>query len=268
MKKIAMFGICGKMGISMSRELINEKDVDICAGFDMCRIGEDIGTVLGLGQGKAADIKVSDNYSEILAAKPDLIIDFTTAQIAFKTAKWALENNIDLIIGATGLGKDELKEIESAAGKSRSKVFVIPNFSIGAVVMMKVSGMIAKYFDNCEIIELHHDRKKDAPSGTSIFTAENIANHRIFNDLRLRDGEVEVLESSRGAFTGGIHIHSVRMPGYLAHQEVIFGTVGQTLSIRHDSIDRLSFYPGLLLAIRKLEELSNYTYGLDKVIDI
>jgi len=266
MKKIAMFGICGKMGISMTRELIKEKDMDICAGFDLLRVGEDIGSVLGIGRilGK----KVSGDYSDILALKPNLIIDFTNAQTAFKTAKWAIENNIDLIIGATGLSKEELKDIEYAAGKSSSKVFAIPNFSIGAVVMMKVSGMIAKYFDNCEIIELHHDKKKDAPSGTSIFTAENIANYKIFNDLRLKDGETEVLESSRGAFTDGIHIHSVRMPGYLAHQEVLFGTVGQTLSIRHDSIDRLSFYPGLLLAIKKLEGLSNYTYGLDKVIDL
>ncbi len=232
----------------------------------MFRVGEDIGSVIGLG--RMTGKKVSGAYSDILDLKPDLIIDFTNAQAAFKTAEWALENNIDLIIGATGLSKEKLKDIEIAAGKGRSKVFVIPNLSIGAVAMIKVSGMIAKYFDNCEIIELHHDKKKDAPSGTAIFTAENIANHKVFNDLRLKDGETEILESSRGAFTGGIHIHSVRMPGYLAHQEVIFGTVGQTLTIRHDSIDRISFYPGLLLAIKKLEGLSNYTYGLDKVIEI
>ncbi len=266
MKKIAMFGICGKMGASMARELIKEKDMDICAGFDMFRIGEDIGSVIGYGRmlGK----KVSGTYSEILDLRPDLIIDFTNAQAAFKTSKWAIENNMDLIIGATGLSKDKLKDIESAACKSAAKIFVIPNFAIGAVVMMKVSGMIAKYFDNCEIIELHHDKKKDAPSGTSIFTAENIAKHKIFNDSRLKDGETEVLESSRGAFTSGVHIHSVRIPGCLAHQEVIFGTSGQTLTIRHDSTDRLSFYPGLLLAIKKIESLSNYTYGLDKVIEL
>jgi 4-hydroxy-tetrahydrodipicolinate reductase len=265
MKKIAMFGICGKMGISMTRELIKEKDMDICGGFDAARVGEDIGSILGYSPtGK----KVSSDYSEILALKPDLIIDFTNAQTAFNTAKWALKNNIDLIIGATGLSKEELRDIESAAAISTGKVFVIPNFSIGAVIMMKVSGMIAKYFDNCEIIELHHDKKKDAPSGTSIFTAENIAKHIIFNSMRLKDGETELLEGSRGAFTDGIHIHSVRMPGYLAHQEVIFGAAGQTLTIRHDSIDRLTFYPGLLLAIKKLEGLSNYTYGLDKVIEL
>ena len=113
-----------------------------------------------------------------LNLKPDLIIDFTNAQTAFKTVKWALKIIWILIIGATGFKKDELKDIESAASKSASKVFVVPNFSIGAVVMMKISEMIAKYFDNCEIIELHHDKKKDAPSGTSIFTAENIANQR------------------------------------------------------------------------------------------
>ena len=134
--------------------------------------------------------------------------------------------------------------------------------------MTKLSQIIAKYFDNCEIIELHHDKKKDAPSGTAIFTAEKIAQEKIFNNSRLEEGEVETLQGSRGSFTDGIHIHSIRLPGLLAHQNIIFGTKGQTLSIKHDSIDRSSFYPGLILAVRKIDNLSNYTYGLDKIIDL
>ncbi len=134
--------------------------------------------------------------------------------------------------------------------------------------MIKISQMIAKYFDGCEIIELHHDKKKDAPSGTSIFTAQQISQTKEFNSVRLKDGETETVGGSRGAFSDGIHIHSIRLPGFLAHQNVIFGTQGQTLSIKHDSIDRSSFYPGLLLAVRKIDKMPNYTYGLDKILDL
>ena len=179
-----------------------------------------------------------------------------------------MDEDIDIIVGTTGFKKDELVKIEEKANKSGSKVFIVPNFSIGAVLMIKISQMIAKYFDGCEIIELHHDKKKDAPSGTSIFTAQQISQTKKFNSARLKDGETETVSGSRGAFSDGIHIHSVRMPGFLAHQNVIFGTCGQTLSIKHDSIDRSSFYPGLLLAIRKIDKCLNYTYGLDKILDL
>lgn len=134
--------------------------------------------------------------------------------------------------------------------------------------MIRISGMISKYFDDCEIIEMHHDKKKDAPSGTSLHTAEEISSGSSFDRSRLKDGETETLKGSRGGVTAGIHIHSVRLPGLLAHQQVIFGTKGQTLSIKHDSIDRSSFYPGVILAIRNLDKLSSYTFGLDKLIDI
>ncbi|MCJ7665476.1 MAG: 4-hydroxy-tetrahydrodipicolinate reductase, partial [Actinobacteria bacterium] len=147
-------------------------------------------------------------------------------------------------------------------------VLIAPNFAIGAVIMMKVAGMIAKYFDNCEIIEMHHDKKKDAPSGTSITTAKNISRNISFNSSRLKEKEDETVSGSRGGFTRGIHIHSVRLPGLLAHQDVIFGTLGQTLSIRHDSLSRSSYYPGVIYAVRNIKKLSNYTYGLDKIIDL
>ncbi|MBM3714114.1 MAG: 4-hydroxy-tetrahydrodipicolinate reductase, partial [Actinobacteria bacterium] len=160
------------------------------------------------------------------------------------------------------------QDIEKKVAGSKSRVFIAPNFSIGAVLMIKISGMIAKYFDNCEIIELHHDKKKDAPSGTSIFTAGQISKSKVFNRNRLNKEEIETIEASRGAFSDGVHIHSIRLPGLLAHQEVIFGTVGQTLTLKHDSIDRLSFYPGVILAVRKIDKLQPFTYGLDKIIDL
>lgn len=265
MKKIVMFGVCGRMGKTITRELLKEGKVRIVGGFDRCMVGIDIGEILGM---EPIGSKVFEKYDEIAGLNPDLIVDFTGADIAFKTIDWAMENEIDIIVGTTGLKKDLIASIEKKALQGQSKVFIVPNFSIGAVVMIKLSAMASKYFDNCEIIELHHDKKKDAPSGTSILTSEKIAEIRKFNEYRLKDEEEETISGSRGAFNEGVHIHSIRLSGMLAHQEVIFGTTGQTLSLRHDSIDRLSFYPGVKLAIDKIEQLSNFTYGLDKIIEL
>jgi 4-hydroxy-tetrahydrodipicolinate reductase len=265
MKKIAIFGICGKMGTSMTKELLKEKDIEVICGFDKLNIVKDMGYALGIGEN---NIKIFNRYEDVRNLNPDIIIDFTNAEAASETINWALNEGIDIIVGTTGFKKDELIKIEERANKSRSKVFIVPNFAIGAILMIKISQMIAKYFDGCEIIELHHDEKKDAPSGTSILTAQQITQVKEFNATRLKDGETETVDSSRGAFYGGVHIHSIRMPGVMAHQNVIFGTYGQTLSIKHDSIDRSCFFPGLLLAIRKIDEMQNYTYGLDKILDL
>jgi 4-hydroxy-tetrahydrodipicolinate reductase len=265
MKKIVIFGICGKMGTSIAREVLKEKDLELIGGFDKFNIGEDIGNVLGTVKlGK----KIYDSYDEIKKLNPDLIIDFTNAEIVYETINWAIDNGIDIIVGTTGLSKEKISNIEIKVQVAKSKVFIVPNFTIGAVIMMKIGGKIAKYFDNCEIIELHHDKKKDAPSGTSIYTAEQISKSKVFNSSRLKEDEIETIKASRGALSDGVHIHSIRLPGFLAHQEVIFGTVGQTLTVRHDSIDRSSFYPGILLAIKKIDGLGSFTYGLDKIIDL
>jgi len=265
MKKVVVFGICGKMGRIISRELLKENDISIIGGFDKENVGKDIGEVLGI---KNTGYKIYNAYEKIKKLRPDIIVDFTSAEIVINTINWAIDNGISIVVGTTGIKKDELIEIEKKALQSNSKVLIAPNFSIGAVIMMKISKMISRYFDNCEIIELHHDQKKDAPSGTSISTAEQIAKEKEFNKERLKTGENETISGSRGAFSSGVHIHSIRLPGLLAHQEVIFGTKGQTLSIRHDSLDRTSFYPGVILAIRNIDKLPNYTFGLDKLISI
>lgn len=265
MKKIVIFGICGKMGTSISRELIKEEEIELVGGFDIENVGVDIGEFL---VGKKTGYKIYNSYEDIKELSPDIIIDFTNANVASKTINWAIDNNINIIVGTTGLSREDLDSIKNKALKSNSKTLIAPNFSIGAVIMIKISKMISKYFDNCEIIELHHDKKKDAPSGTSILTAEQISLSNNFNKSRLKEGETETIEGCRGGFTGGVHIHSVRLPGLLAHQNVIFGVKGQTLSIKHDSLDRSSFYPGVILAIRNMDKLSNYTFGLDKLINI
>jgi len=265
MKKIVMFGICGKMGMSISRELIKEKDVELVGGFDIKNIGMDIGEFL---TGKKTGHKIFDSYEEIKELNPDIIIDFTSASAAIRTINWAIDNNINIIVGTTGLNDRDMASIEKKALRSNSKTLIAPNFSIGAVIMIKISKMISKYFDSCEIIEFHHDKKKDSPSGTSMLTAQQINLGKNFSRTRLEEGEKESVEGCRGGFFSGIHIHSVRMKGLLAHQKVIFGARGQTLSIKHDSLERSSFYPGIILAVRNLDRLSSYNFGLDELISI
>jgi 4-hydroxy-tetrahydrodipicolinate reductase len=257
-KRVAFFGICGKMGSSMSQSLSREDDIEIVSGLDI----RDVGTESGFG------FKVTDKYEEVKKSSPDLIIDLTGPDSVYGNVNWALDNSIDIIVGASGLSKGQLIEIEKKADGSPSKVLVVPNFAIGAVIMIKISSMISKYFDGCEIIEMHHEQKKDAPSGTAVSTASSIAQIKDFGQGEFRKSEKEVLEGSRGAFYEGINIHSIRLPGLLAHQEVIFGTTGQTLKIRHDSLDRTCFYPGLLMAVRKIDGLGSFTCGLDCIIDI
>ncbi len=265
MKRIAVFGICGNMGSAITGELLKEKDVEIAGGFDRVHTGEDIGLFLG---GNASGSRIYGSLADIKGLSPDLVIDFTNAEASLISVDWALNNSVDIIVGATGFKKEEIDFIEEKANSSKSRVFIVPNFAIGAVLMMELAAIAAKYFESCEIVELHHNKKKDAPSGTALLTAQKIQAVKKFMDLRLQNGEKETVEGSRGAFSGGIHIHSLRLKGLLAHQEVIFGAMGQTLTIRHDTLDRLSFYPGVILAVRAIDRLNNFTYGLDKIIDI
>ncbi len=263
--RVVVSGICGKMGQSICKELLKEEGIEVVGGLDIKDKGMDVGSLLGSQKTKAL---VHDSYEQIKKYSPQLIIDFTIAEAAAKTIGWALENNIDIIVGTTGIDKKTLEKIKDQAERAQSKVFIVPNFSIGAVLMIKMSALITKYFDGCEIIELHHDKKKDAPSGTSVMTSEAIGKQKTFAHKRLKEFESETAENSRGSFLNGIHVHSIRLPGLLAHQKVIFGTKGQTLTISHDSLDRTSFYPGVLLAIEGLKKLGNFTYGLDKLIEI
>jgi 4-hydroxy-tetrahydrodipicolinate reductase len=189
----------------------------------------------------ALDTKLTD-----LLGGAEVMVDFTTPEAAPANVLDAVEAGVHAVVGSTGFDLDELrKTVEAAGGEARC--FVAPNFAIGAVLMMELSKQVAPHMPQCEIVELHHDRKKDAPSGTAKRTAELI-----------REAGGEVHEP----------IHSVRLPGLVAHQEVIFGGEGQTLSIRHDSVDRLSFMPGVLLAVRRVAELPDrFTVGLEALLD-
>ena len=175
-------------------------------------------------------------------------------------------NNINIVIGTTGLTDEQIENLKQLSNENQVACFIAPNFSTGAVLMMKFAQMAAKYFDNAEIIELHHNQKKDAPSGTAVKTAQLMASeNKSFVSGNCQ--EVETISGARGAESySNIHIHSIRMPGFMASQEVLFGSDGQTLSIRHDSTNRSCYMPGVLMAIKYAFENKNFTYGLDNIL--
>ena len=221
MIRVAVSGAAGRMGQAVCETVEGAEDAELVAKAD---------PTLG--------VALADVLSEV-----DVVVDFTTPETALANAVACLEAGVHVVVGTTGF---DLEELRRAAEASPANCFVAPNFAIGAVLLMEVAQKIAPHMPECEIIELHHDKKLDAPSGTAKRTAELIS-----------------------AAGGHVHepIHSVRLPGLVAHQEVVFGGAGQTLSIRHDSIDRQSFMPGVLLAVRKVGGLSErFTVGLEKLL--
>ncbi len=212
------------------------------------------------------DIK-DDLKSEINNSRPDVVIDFTHPNVVMNNARVILDSRVHAVIGTTGMTEESLKELKELCAKNKVNCIVAPNFAIGAVLMMMFSRTAAKYMPNVEIIELHHDKKADAPSGTALKTAELILGSEAAKGINKgRAAEIENLEGARGGNMEGIHIHSIRLPGFVASQEVIFGGLGQTLTIRHDSISRESFMPGVIMAVKKVRTVSGLVYGLENLL--
>ncbi|WP_010095878.1 4-hydroxy-tetrahydrodipicolinate reductase [Ornithinibacillus scapharcae] len=197
----------------------------------------------------------------------DVMIDLTVAESSYHHILLALQQNISCVVGTTGFSEEQLGEIKRVALDNNTGCIIAPNFAIGAILMMHFSKIAAKFFSDVEIIEKHHDQKIDAPSGTAIKTAEMIKSIRKSKKQGHPD-EVETLKGVRGAVMDGIPIHSVRLPGLVAHQEVMLGGVGETLTIKHDSINRKSFMEGIKLSIRRVIERKEFIYGLENVLDL
>lgn len=198
--------------------------------------------------------------------KPEVLVDFTTPHSVYRHLEICLQYGVRPVVGTTGLSPQQLQEMTDRYKEAGLGGIIAPNFAIGAILCMKFAAMAAKYMPHVEIIELHHDRKLDAPSGTALKTAEMIAEVR----KELSQGhpeEKEIIQGARGAEYDGFRIHSVRLPGMVAHQEVLFGAVGQTLSIRHDSINRESFMPGVNMAIKAVVNMNQLLYGLEHLMD-
>jgi 4-hydroxy-tetrahydrodipicolinate reductase len=200
-------------------------------------------------------------------ARPDVVIDFTNAEWTPHVVKAALENGVRMVIGTTGLSDDFLSDLERNCREKGVGAVVATNYAIGAVLMMHLAAIAAKHLGHAEIIELHHDQKLDAPSGTAIATARGMLASR-GRPFEQAQTQKEMLSGTRGGTLGGISIHSVRLPGLIAHQEVLFGDLGQTLTIRHDSTGRESFMPGILMATKEVMRRSELVVGLDKLIGL
>ena len=210
-----------------------------------------------------------DAETEIKAARPDVLVDFSLPEAVMPNVRAALAARVIVLVGTTGLSPADLEEIAALCQTHQTACLVAPNFAIGAVLMMQFAKTAARYMPDAEIIEMHHERKKDAPSGTAQKTAALIAEARKAANaapLPEADGAFETAPGARGGTVDGVPVHSVRLPGFVASQEVIFGGPGQRLSVRHDSIDRASFMPGVLLAIRKSPDLQGFVYGLENLL--
>lgn len=263
--RVVIAGIAGKMGKETAKAVLNEQpELELVGAVDPREAGVELGELIGVPE---CGIKISENLDQAFqSTRADVLVDFTNPQAVLQNAKTALENGAASVIGTTGLDEVGIAELKRLAAKSERAVLIVPNFALGAVLMMEFARSAGRYFKNVEIIELHHDQKIDAPSGTAIKTADMIQQVR----KPFRQGhpdEYEKLTGARGGESEGIRIHSVRLPGLIAHQEVIFGAPGQTLTIRHDSMHRQSFMPGVILAIRKIGGLQGVVVGLDKILD-
>ena len=263
MTTLIVNGACGRMGQAVLKAVQEADGLELVGAVDI-RGGADTGSLVGLS---ANGILVETDLEALLARKkPEVMVDFTRPDVVFGNVMTALAHKTSPVVGTTGLSDEQKAEIAKAAEENDTPAFIAPNFAIGAVLLMVMSRQAAKYMPDVEIIELHHDKKLDAPSGTAIQTAAMIAEVRKAHKQGNPD-EFEKLEGARGADYEGMHIHSVRLPGYVAHQEVIFGGLGQTLTIRHDSMNRESFMPGVVLAAKKVRSLKGLTVGLDKLLD-
>jgi 4-hydroxy-tetrahydrodipicolinate reductase len=213
------------------------------------------------------NIPVYSNVEECLQkSNADVFVDLTTPEVGYLHTKTALQYGVRPVVGTTGFTQEQLIELKQLAEEKNIGCIIAPNFAIGAVLMMKFSQLAAKYFKDVEIIEMHHDQKLDAPSGTAVKTAEMISLSRE-KKQQGHPNESESITGARGANFDGMHIHSVRLPGLIAHQQVLFGADGQSLTIRHDSYNRSSFMSGVKLSIETVLAINTLVYGLENIID-
>lgn len=253
MIRVGVLGAAGRMGRVVCEAVRDAEDLALVAAVDPAHVGEEV-----------AGHVVHGTIEALATEAAQVAVDFTHPTAVMDDARWCLANGVHLVIGTTGLTPGDLDDLRGLADASEANAFVAPNFAIGAVLMMRFAAEAARYFDAAEVIELHHDRKADAPSGTALATARAIAQAR--EGAWTGPGGDEAHPGARGADVEGVRVHGVRLPGLLAHQEVLFGGAGQTLSIRHDTTDRSSFMPGVVLAIRAVAGLPGLTVGLDAIL--
>lgn len=249
------------MGSTVCQAVAEDPDLELVAGVDPSYRGIDLRTVTGV----ESDLRFSGEAAAFERAGAQVVVDFSQRSASVENLAWLAANGVHAVVGTTGYSDEELDTFR--ASFTRSNCVIAPNFAIGAVLMMHFAALAAPYFDSAEIIELHHDAKVDAPSGTAMLTLQKMA--AASAEWTGDPTDHEVVPGARGGVgPGGIPVHSVRLRGLVAHQEVLLGTTGQTLTIRHDSIDRTSFMPGVLLAVKHVAERPGVTVGLDALLGL
>jgi 4-hydroxy-tetrahydrodipicolinate reductase len=258
--RVGVVGAAGRMGAEVCRAVAGADGLALVAAVDVSAAGEPLRDRTGVD----LDLTVSGELDALTAAGAEVAVEFTGPASVGANLRWLLEHGIHAVVGATGIDADDLDAARTLAAEGPANALVAPNFAIGAVLLMRFAAEAARHLPHVEIIELHHDRKVDAPSGTALRTAELIAEARAeVPEVPLGDDRHP---GARGADHADVRVHSVRLPGIVANQEVIFGGEGQTLTIRHDSIDRTSFMPGVLLACREVGGLDGLVVGLEHLL--
>ena len=268
---VVVIGAAGKMGLEVVKAVAQAEDMNLVGAIDRNpeHQDKDAGELAGLSE--PLEVPITNQLESMLAfacqeKQPGVMVDFTHPDSVYDNVRSAIAYGIRPVIGTTGLSVAQIQQLADFAEKSSTGCLIIPNFSIGMVLLQQAAVTASQYFDHVEIIELHHNQKADAPSGTAIQTAQKLAEMgKTFNPALVE--ETEKLTGARGSKAEeGIRIHSVRLPGLIAHQEVIFGAAGQIYTLRHDTSDRACYMPGVLLAIRKVLQLKSLVYGLEKIL--
>ncbi len=255
--RVVVFGAGGRMGAEVCRTIHADPDLELVGAIDPFHAGKDLRAVTGV---HIAGMQLVGTADEVKHAKPDVAVDFTQLEAAIPNINWCAANGVHAVVGTTGFTAEILDDIARAF--TTSNCLIAPNFAIGAILMMRFAEMAAPYFETAEIIEFHHDLKVDAPSGTAMATVERMAAAKV--KWAEDPTKIEVLAGARGGKgPADIRVHAVRMRGMVAHQEVILGTTGQTLVIRHDTTDRTSFMPGVLIGVKQIAQHPGLTIGLD-----
>lgn len=262
--RVVIAGPRGKMGQEAVHTVINDDNMELVAVLDHKELASNLAQYEQFPEQYNVPV-YTELHTLFDAVQADVFVDLTTPKVGYEHTKAALFAGVRPVIGTTGFTDEQLEELVGIAKTSGVGCIIAPNFAIGAVLMMKFAQMAANYFADVEIIEMHHDRKLDAPSGTGVKTAQLISKNRVPHKQGNPE-EHENLSGARGADIDGMRIHSVRLPGLVAHQQVLFGGAGELLTIRHDSFDRKSFMTGVKLSIEKVMELKELVYGLENIL--
>ena len=261
MIRVGVIGAAGRMGRVVCRAVALAEGLELVAAIDRSHVRERIDELTGAPSG---ELTVEGRLEALTDACADVAIEFTHPETVIRNLTWCIDHGVHAVVGTTGIAPDDLETIRAAVARDdRPNAVVASNFALGAALMMRFAAEAARHFAAAEVIELHHDDKVDAPSGTSLSTVRSIQTAR---RGAWRGPTAESLDGVRGGDADGIRVHSVRLPGLLAHQEVIFGAAGETLTIRHDSTDRTSFMSGVLLAVHAVAGRPGLTVGLEPLL--